>query len=70
MRLKAYNLNQVSVFYYIGLRPLENFLRAFEAVCVENFRSQKQLKIIDFQFLRRSAGKTNPFFQLEHQNME
>ena len=51
MRLKAYDLNKVSIFYYVGLRPLENFLRALEAERVENFRSQKQLKIMDFQSL-------------------
>ena len=70
MRLKAYDLNLVSIFYCIGLRPLENFLQAIEAVCVEKFRPQNQLKIMDFQSLKRSGGKTRLFFQFEHQNME
>jgi len=49
VRLKAYDLNLLLNTHLMVFRPLENFLRPFEAVCVENFGSQKPLRNIDFK---------------------
>ena len=41
MRLKADDLSLLLNTHLMVLRPLENFLRAFEAVSGENLGSQK-----------------------------
>ena len=62
VRSKAYYLGQLFRYHLMVLRLLENFLRAFEILCVENWGSQKQLKIIDFRLSEGILGRTEDFF--------
>ena len=62
MRLKAYDVSLLLNTHLMVLRLLENFLRAFETLCVENWGSQKQLKIIDFRLSEGILGRKEDFF--------
>ena len=55
--------------YNMVLWPLETFLRALEVGCMWFWEAQKELKIMEFELLRESVGKTwvwgRPKLQLE-----
>ena len=58
MRLKAYNLELLSSTYLMVARPIEKFLLALEDERMRFAGSQKVLKIMDFECLRGSMGKS------------
>ena len=58
VRLKAYNLKLLSSTYLMVARPIEKFLLALEVGWVRFAGSQKVLKIMDFECLKRSMGNS------------